>query len=155
MIMNFSSSEKNTFYAIKNILRFAKVKIDDETLKKVLIKHPDFPSLACYGDVFNNFNIKSVSAKININLITELELPLLAHIEDFDGAYFIVVTKIKNGIVTYYLDKNRIVETFYDFLKKWHGIVCIVYIDKDSGEVDFSISKFLHNVFNLLNLKRI
>lgn len=153
--MNFSSSERNTFFAIKNILKFSKVKVNDEALKKVLIEHPEFPSLACYEDVFNTFNIKSIPAKININLITELELPLLAHIEDFDGAYFIVVTKIRNGIVTYYLDKNRITETFYHFLKKWHGIVCVIYIDKDSKEVNFFRNKFLRGIFNFLNLKKI
>ncbi|MCP1383088.1 cysteine peptidase family C39 domain-containing protein [Runella salmonicolor] len=148
--MGFSSSEENAYFAIKNALKFSKVKVSNKTLKEVLINHPDFPTLACFKDVFNTFNVEILPTKININTITKLDLPLLAHIEDFDGAYFIVITKISGGIVTYYINKECVTELFYDFLKKWHGIICIIFINDELGEAGY-YKKIFQTAINLKN----
>ncbi|AEI47363.1 cysteine peptidase family C39 domain-containing protein [Runella slithyformis] len=149
--MNFSDSEKNAYFAIKNTLKFSKVKVDDNTLKKILINHPEFPTLACFKDVFNAFNVDILPTKININTISKLGLPLIAHIEDFDGGFFIVITKINNGIVTYYINKECIRESFYDFLKKWHGIVCIIFTNEELRNNNFFIKIIIQTVVKLKN----
>jgi hypothetical protein len=75
--MTLNPSEKNAFFAVNNLLKIAKVKVTETTLKSKLLQHSDFPTLISLSDVLTDLKVDNMATRINYQKSHSLPLPIL------------------------------------------------------------------------------
>jgi len=94
-------------------LRSMKVPVSKAFLKRQLLSHPDYPSLASITDMLDELNIENWAFVIEKEKLREIPVPFLAHTKK-RGGEFELITDIEK-----YLKDNP------GFEKQWDGIAVL------------------------------
>ncbi|MCF0054161.1 vitamin K epoxide reductase family protein [Dyadobacter sp. CY356] len=142
--------EQNALDALSELLRSANVKITKQTLRKALLRHPHFPSLASLKDVLNECKIKTIAARGSIEKLAGLPLPALAFF-NIDGGIFAPVRKVSESQVEWYhTQKGWQNETLYEFEQKWNGAILLIEPTTDSNEKNYNSKRIQELLTNSL-----
>ncbi|PWK16678.1 peptidase C39-like protein [Arcicella aurantiaca] len=148
--MTLNPSEKNAFVAVNNLLKIAKVKVTETTLKNKLLQHSEFPTLVSLSDVLTDLKVDNMATRINPYQLSEIPLPAIAHFEN--GSGYIIISKIENNTVEWLHDKMGIrSESIAEFSQKWQGITLLTQPNEKSGEENYSRNRKFEIIDNLRN----
>lgn len=148
--MTLNPSEKNAFVAVNNLLKIAKVKVTETTLKNKLLQHSDFPTLISLSDILTDLKVDNMATRINPYQLSEIPLPAIAHFED--GSGYGTIHKIENNQVEWLHDKIGIRrESIAEFSQKWQGITLLTQPNEKSGEENYSNNRKFEIIENLRN----
>ncbi len=148
--MTLNPSEKNAFVAVNNLLKIAKVKVTETTLKNKLLQHSDFPTLISLSDVLTELKVDNMATRINPYQLSEIPLPAIAHFED--GSGYGTIHKIENNQVEWLHEKMGIRrESIAEFSQKWQGITLLTQPNEKSGEENYSRNRKFEIIENLRN----
>ena len=148
--MTLNPSEKNAFVAVNNLLKIAKVKVTETTLKSKLLQHSDFPTLISLSDVLTDLKVDNMATRINPYQLSEIPLPAIGHFEN--GAGYVIISKIENNTVEWLHDKIGIrSESIAEFSQKWQGITLLTQPNEKSGEEYYSRNRKFEIIENLRN----
>lgn len=131
--------------AVRIIISFLKllnVPVSTYTVQKVLMAHPDYPSMLSLTDALSGWNISNGAFKVNkLNVDFErLQYPFIAHLH-VDGGSFLLVKNFNDGILKCLNDKNSVFDLpVSDFIKSWDGVLLIAEKEPDSGEEHYKQS---------------
>lgn len=148
--MTLNPSEKNAFVAVNNLLKIAKVKVTETTLKSKLLQHSDFPTLVSLSDVLTDLKVDNMATRINPYQLSEIPLPAIGHFEN--GAGYVIINKIEDNNVEWLHDKMDIRrESIAEFSQKWQGITLLTQPNEKSGEENYSKNRRSEIIENLRN----
>lgn len=138
----------NPILVADKFLKEINVKVHKTTLKKSLIKHPNYPSMLSISDSFNEFNVTNQTLKMNkenCNL-EKIPTPFIAHL-DIDGGKFIIVHKTNEQYLTYsdeQVNAGKIPRANFDVI--WSGVILLAKANKESGESDYKQKRVFHTL---------
>ena len=141
--MNFNEGEKNAYSAIRSLIKNAKIKVTDQSVKQALWHHPDFPSFASFSDVLTDFKVENMGTRISIQQLSEIPLPALVHLENGGDGFFGTVTKIKDEVIDFEVNGKKTTEHFSQFMRYWGGITLLIQPTELSGETNYKIKSRL------------
>jgi protein-disulfide isomerase/uncharacterized membrane protein len=126
---------------VYRLLTINGVKINLNSVSDWLKAHPDYPSLKCVCDYFEEINVRYWPLRIDENDFFSITHPFIAHLNIGQGQ-LVVVHKADRNSVNYSdsLKGEKNIKTD-NFLAKWSKTVIIIDPDSDSGESDFQIKK--------------
>jgi len=114
------------------------VKISFEKLKKLLLSHPDYPSLSALSDICKELNIDCAAVKTSFEELSNNGFPTIAYMDEGQGGFFVILEDVKHGHIKYYHNNKGVVkQTIDEFNKYWSKFVFYAVADKDSGEVGY------------------
>lgn len=143
--MKLTDSEENTYKAVRNLLREAKVKVTDTTLIKMLRHHPEFPRLTAVSDVLDELRVANLSTQLSIDQLKSVPLPTMVFL-NVDEGIMAPVTKICEGDVHWLHTKYGYqVERIENFVRNWSGITLIMETTELSGERNY----FRNNILEI------
>ena len=146
--MTLNPSEKNAFVAVNNLLKIAKVKVTETTLKSKLLQHSDFPTLISLSDVLTDLKVDNMATRINPYQLSEIPLPAIAHFED--GSGYGTIHKIENNQVEWLHEKMGIRrESIAEFSQRWQGITLLTQPNEKSGEDNYVKNRKFEIIENL------
>lgn len=120
-------------------LRKLKLKISEDTIQELLLKHPDYPNIISLSDALNKQRIENKVVRINSSQILELEPNFFAHLV---GHGLVFVIELKNQRIKYFACNHGIVEEEFNvFNTKWNGIVLLLDYSKAIEEENFRQNK--------------
>ncbi len=141
--MNFNEGEKKAFSAIRSLIKNAKIKVTDQSLKQALWHHSDFPSFAAFSDVLTDFKVENMGTRISIQQLSEIPLPALVHLENGGDGFFGTVTKVKDEVIDFEVNGKKTTEHFSQFMRHWGGITLLIQPTELSGEANYKINSRL------------
>lgn len=144
--MNFNQGEKNAYSAIRTLIKNAKINVTDQSLKKALWHHSDFPSFAAFSDVLSDFRVENIGTRISIQQLSEIPLPALVHFDNDAGGFFGTITGIKNEVIDFEVNEKKITEHFSQFMRHWGGITLLIQPSEQSGETNFKNKSRLETI---------
>jgi uncharacterized membrane protein len=119
------------------LVKKANIKVTATSLKKELIAHYDFPSLASISDVLEQFNVPNLATKLNPKQLLQIPLPALAHL-NIDEGCFVTIMNISGNLIEWNHNTLGIKsESIDDFSTKWDGVTLLIEPNEDSGEADY------------------
>jgi len=130
-------------------IREKKVKVTKDSVKRLLITHPNYPSLVAITDLCTLYSLKSRAVVISASQLKNLIFPAIAHFSVGEGQ-FVSIKKVKENYV-YYLTENgkKIKETITEFEKKWDQIIFMADLNPLYEEVNYinlKIKGYLNSV---------
>lgn len=139
----------NCVYATKRLLNSLNVKNTSKYLKDSILSHPDHPSLLSISDTLEKYRIETLAVKIDFEKLKSMPLPSIVQVEVNKQPLFFVLVNVFDNKVSYYDDKNKLIEKPKEaFLKKWTGICLLVETTNVSKEKDIDkkmAAKRFHN----------
>ena len=96
------------------LLQESKIAVSHKYLEKLLLSHPDYPSLLSITDTLDKLGIESASLVVDKERLQEIPVPFLAHL-NVKGNEFVVVNEI-----------SKVNEVHPQFQDKWDGIIVAV-----------------------------
>ncbi len=148
--MTLNPSEKNAFVAVNNLLKIAKVKVTETTLKNKLLQHSDFPTLISLSDVLTDLKVDNMATRINPYQLSEIPLPAIVHFED--GSGYGTMNKIEDNQVEWLHEKMGIRrESIAEFSQRWQGITLLTQPNENSGEENYAKNRRFEIIENLRN----
>ena len=130
-------SRDNVVSVVYRLLTINGVKINLNSVSDWLKAHPDYPSLKCVCDYFEEINVSHWPLRIDENDFFSITHPFIAHLNIGQGQ-LVVVHKADRNSVNYSdsLKGERNIKTD-NFLEKWSKTVIIIDPDSNSGESDY------------------
>lgn len=105
-------------YLFARMLRW---KITKTSLRKLLLSHPDFPSLAALSDVFSFLRVANRSVRIGSAGLGKIALPAIAYVKD---RQFAIIVMIKDDSIHYINERGRKeIVTMDGFDAHWSGVI--------------------------------
>ncbi|MEO6632116.1 MAG: cysteine peptidase family C39 domain-containing protein, partial [Mucilaginibacter sp.] len=118
------------------------IKISETTLKKEIEEHPDYPSLLSISDVFNNYRVENLAAKVDENFILNVPVPFITQFKGRKNTidFFTVVREINKSTINFFDPEKHKWSTAStdDFLKRSSGIVLLIQAGEEAGERDYN-----------------
>lgn len=143
----FKKSKEPTAKVVFELIKILKAKITFNSLKNILLQHPDFPFITSITNTLLYFGIKNKVVKIAPNQLNLLELPFLA-LSRYDELY--MVKKIDDYFIEYYSQKNGWTKTkLKEFYKLWNNMVILVDTKSKLIEENFKKKKRLEHISDL------
>jgi uncharacterized membrane protein/thiol-disulfide isomerase/thioredoxin len=125
---------------LEEIIKKLKLKVSENTLKTAFKFHPDYPSLSTLSDVLSEWKVENLAVKISPQQLQEITYPAIAHIEDGQEGYFVLLQSFKNQQVSYWdSEKGTITETIELFTSKWQGVTLLLEQSDNSGEPGYEM----------------
>ncbi len=142
-LQKFLSPKQPCEDALIHLCKYMKLKITSGSLKKKLLEHPNYPSLASVGDVLNEFGVMNTCIKVPLEKIKSLPVPFIAHMGGDKSAVhniFVPIYDKSDAGFKLYNPKTKLTEfwTNDSFSKSYSGIVMLLEIDENSGEKAYS-----------------
>jgi uncharacterized membrane protein len=135
--MTLNPSEKNAFVALSNLLKIAKVRVTETTLKSKLLQHSDFPTLISLSDVLTDLKVDNMATRLDPLKLTEIPLPAIAHFDN--GIGYVTISKIEDNTIEWSHNQAGIRrESIAEFSQKWRGVTLLVQPNEGSGELSFT-----------------
>jgi hypothetical protein len=122
---------KNRDNAITTTIKFAQkfTAVKNNVLAEQLYQHPHYPSLLSISEVLQFEGVQNFAAKINSQDLTQITFPIMAHLH-IKGGVFVVLQKLINNQISYWLDGKVIQESVETFSTKWSNAVLIPEIEE-------------------------
>lgn len=129
---------ENVTSVVFRILRNARIKVTFTSIVEYLKSHPNYPSLKCICDFFNEMNILNYALRIDESDLYNLNDPFIAHKKESGGKVLMVYSINKEHVV--YADSLRGNKTITtrQFLENWDGVVIVIEPSELSGEADYN-----------------
>lgn len=98
--------------------------------------HPHKNDLLGLSNMLSHYGVESEGMKLekDIEALQSIEGPFVAYVEQS----FAVVVKVKDGIVSYCVDKIYNSISYDEFLKKWSGVVLVIEKSETSIEPNYN-----------------
>ena len=136
--MSLNQNERSAFEAVWQLVVLSDIKLTQTSLKNALLQHHDFPTLAAFGDVLDEFNIPNLSTRLTPENLSEIPLPAIAHLDDDDeGGSFVVIKKVSSDKVEWQNGSKSIQKSITEFAEKWSGVTLLIEPSKNSGEAHY------------------
>lgn len=122
---------KNRDNAITATIQFAEkfTKVKSDSLAEQLYQHPHYPSLLSISEVLQFEGVNNFAAKINSQDLAQVTFPVMAHLH-VKGGVFVVLQKLINNQISYWLDGKVIHEPVETFFTKWSNTVLIPEVEE-------------------------
>jgi len=121
--------DNGPFATSRTFLEIIGVSVSDDTLRKSLESHSDFPSLLSLKDVFLSFGINSTAVQTDDYNLSDFQTPFICPIQKngWDSSRFILIKSIDNEIVTFYNTvKSSWEKVALNVFREWHtGVVLL------------------------------
>jgi hypothetical protein len=127
-------SSDNVVSVVYRLLTINGVKINLNSVSDWLKAHPDYPSLKCVCDYFEEINVRYWPLRIDENDFFSITHPFIAHLNIGQGQLVVVHKADRNSV--YYSDSlkgEKNIKTD-NFLAKWSKTVIFIDPDSNSGE---------------------
>lgn len=95
-------------------LLLLKIPISKKYLRRLLVTHPDYPSLLSVTDTLSRLGLNHIALNISKNHLTEVPVPFLAHLNGKAGELIIV-----NNL-------DVVTKKATDFYQRWSGVVVAI-----------------------------
>ena len=106
------------------------INFSDSDLNYSLLTHPDYPGLVSLIDAFKGMTIPYICGKSSFENLSQIDQPVIAHISA-DGGSFVIIKKIKNGIVVFFdAARGWVKMSERDFVTEWTNIILLVDTDE-------------------------
>ena len=146
----FNPTQKNVFFATKQLLALMSVNIKPKVLTDLLVGSREFPSLASVVAVLETLKIKNLPVFLKKEQLVEIPLPAIVQLTINDNI-FVPVRKIENQNVEWCDEKTGWQsESLAEFIPKWTGIVLLVddsttfYAKKEFSKESNLITQYLN-----------
>ncbi len=142
---------------IKYALAAVAVKTTTTSLKDILLKHPDYPSLEAVADTLSEFNVENLAIRIGKEQLSEIPYPALCHL-NIESGRFVVLESFENDHITYYdtaWGKNRKHIDAFSSELKWSGATLIMQANERSGDKNYKNNRkaeYRHRIGNYILL---
>lgn len=122
---------KNRDNAITTTIQFAQkfTAVNDNVLAEQLYQHPHYPSLLSISEVLQFEGVQNFAAKISSQDLTQVTFPVMAHLH-VNGGVFVVLQKLINNQISYWLDGKMIHEPVETFSTKWSNTVLLPEVEE-------------------------
>tara|TARA_R110002073_G_scaffold72537_1_gene177065 strand:+ start:24143 stop:25732 length:1590 start_codon:yes stop_codon:yes gene_type:complete len=141
----------NCSKSAKQLLKLLKVRHTNTYLEDNILSHQDYPSLLSISDVLTKYNIENVAVKIAKDNFDELPTPCIVQVSKDGSGLFYTLNKITLTTVSYFDDKNKLLEsTKQEFLKIWTGVCLLAETNVNSKEIDIDKKLASKNFFKSL-----
>lgn len=112
--------------AINATIKFAQkfTNVNENYLTEQLYQHPYYPSLLSISEVLQFEGIQNFAAKVKSQDLSQMSFPVLAHLH-INGGVFIIIQKLINNHISYWIDGKVIKESVDQFNEKWSNTVLI------------------------------
>ncbi|MEW4924704.1 cysteine peptidase family C39 domain-containing protein [Algibacter sp. 2305UL17-15] len=118
-----------------------------------LLSHPDHTSLLAITDTLDRYNIENLGIRIEAEKLDTIPVPCIVQVQDNSGSLFYVVKSITDQEVSYYDEKDTLINTVKaDFLKIWTGICLLAETTKDSKEPNIEKTLAEKRTYNVLTI---
>lgn len=109
---------------ITKVIRHLNLPISNETIKETLMVHPLYPTLSCVSDAFDLWRIDHLIAKLSIDQINNLGVPIISS-RKRDG--LILITKTTERAV-WFRNSNYGIKRVdkQKFIESWDGISILI-----------------------------
>ncbi|WP_145855551.1 vitamin K epoxide reductase family protein [Pedobacter suwonensis] len=132
------NQDNSPFATGRTFLKILGVSVPDDTLKKSLENHPDFPSLFSLKDVLLSYGVKSAAVQIEGFNLSDFQTPFICAIKknEWESTGFTLIKSIDNEIVTFYNTvKLNWEDVALNIFKEWHtGIVLLAEKSESSND---------------------
>ncbi|GAB5408256.1 MAG: hypothetical protein BalsKO_06210 [Balneolaceae bacterium] len=91
-------------------LKYLNISVSDEYVKKIILSHPDYPSLLSISDALERLGVPSQIGRIEEEHLYKVEFPVLIHLKSTNEGFLLVKSKDD-------LSKKHV------NLKEWKGVV--------------------------------
>ena len=139
----FGTTPHTVDHVLQSLLKTLKVRVTETSSKACVQNHPHYPSLMAIGSCLSDFGVDNHTYRIDKKTYQEdLLFPFIAHFPE-KGGRFILVTKIE-GEQFFYSDeltKDGVLSE-EEFLKRWDGIALHAEPNIESGDKNYSQSRF-------------
>ena len=120
---------------VYRVLKAYDIPITYHTVDQTLRMHPEYPSVQSISDAFDIWKVKHVVAKLTIEKLRALDVPVIAHLKRGD---YVWVTQITDTKVHFLSSSGKgKTESHERFEKEWSGVVLAIEDITDAGEPDY------------------
>lgn len=131
---NLEELIKNIGIKTNNIFR--------DTIKK----EPSYPSMESLINILDKLKISNISVKLQIEQLSKINFPAIAHIQTEQDSYFVLLKKIDNEYINFYdTNTGNQKQTIKSFVKVWTGTTILLSIDEHSGEPNYEENRKQEN----------
>lgn len=133
---------KNRDNVITTTIQFAQkfTTAKENVLAEQLYQHPHYPSLLSISEVLQFEGLQNFAAKINPQDLSQVTFPVMAHLH-IKGGVFVVLQKLINNQISYWLDGKIIKEPIESFSTKWSNTVLIPEVEETKNNSAFTNQK--------------
>lgn len=143
MISLFNPVKPNVILVTELLCKIKQIKITKDTIKKELLKHPNFPSLLSLSDFLDDFNVENVAATFDSGKIQSIPLPFITTVKNKPKKkdYMTIVRDTNGQFVSFYdyENSNWAKLPFEDFTQIWSGLALLVNSNSESGENGYEV----------------
>ncbi|WP_268123894.1 vitamin K epoxide reductase family protein [Roseivirga pacifica] len=133
-----SQDSLNGSFTLVNVFLLLGIKLGQEEIDNYK-GYPEYPSFEWFNRVLNENGIDSLSVKIGLDRLKDIEFPSIAHLSSDNGT-FVILTSIDHSSVEYFdSSKGRYVkEKLSAFQEHWTGN--LILLDK-VGDLNLKLTK--------------
>lgn len=128
--------------AALRICQILNLRVTQSSIRKDLLEHPDYPSLASIMDVFKNYGVENDAYKLRTDHFDQLPTPFVAHInaEKLRHELFAPVLRVNKDYLEIYNPETRKKEIWpiERFQKVYKGTVLALEPNEHSGEKEYA-----------------
>ena len=143
----------NCVHTTERLLSSLNIKYTSKYIKDSILSHPDHPSLLSISDTLEKYHIETLAVKIDFEKLKGMPLPSIVQVEVNKQPLFFVLENVFDNKVSYYNDKNKLIElSKEEFIKQWTGICLLVETTEHTKEKDIEkkvLAKRLQNVLKV------
>ena len=132
------AATENPIAAAGILLEALGIPVTDTTLRRLLVTHPQYPSLQALADALEDVGVASRAVQANSENLVELSLPAIAGLGRGPEMRFVVLREVRPGQGRY-TDPGRgeVVLPEREFSLQWSGILLLPTVSPDAGERDY------------------
>ncbi|MBY0435902.1 MAG: hypothetical protein K2U26_17555 [Cyclobacteriaceae bacterium] len=131
------NNEENGIVTLQNLVELLDINVSKTSISHSEF-HNDYPSLNYLEESLNEWNVDTMSVKIDSGQLQQIPLPAVAHFNKNNQTYFVVVKSISINSIDYVdPQKGLMTESIAEFEQKWTGVAMLVSKNEKSGERNF------------------
>jgi ABC-type bacteriocin/lantibiotic exporter with double-glycine peptidase domain len=115
--------ENQIFHIALALLSKNNIGFKSDVLKKQLLSHPDFPSLAAFSDTLTYLGIENLVCQIRPSDLSLINKPFLAVIQNDGSEQLVLIESQGNEKLKVFDGLGKKDWAKEDFLKFWQGII--------------------------------
>ncbi|MHA7056874.1 vitamin K epoxide reductase family protein [Aquimarina sp. M1] len=140
------SPQDNCAAATTKFLKLLKVKVSNNTVKRVILEHPNHPSLLSISDALERWHMNVLAATITYDQLIKAKTACIAQIKKDNEDYFITIKSCSPTEIQYYNELQEFVkQSKDDFIKIWTGVTLFAETTEASGEETYQQKARIRN----------
>ena len=120
---------------LAGIVKYYNISVSHHSIELTILTHPDYPSMRCISDAFDSWKVKHVVARLSLEKLRALDVPVIAHLKTGE---FVWVTLITDTKVHYRNGSGKgNAELHNNFERQWSGATLAIGNIDEAGEPDY------------------